>query len=174
MDEGTLVALARRAPDERPRQRPLPALRRAAGVSQEELAHHVGVSVRTIKHWEAGTRPVPLAVVRPMARCLQRPLRTVLAAAGLELPPVPSPRSWPAVGLPEVLTALRRSSGWSAAAVGRRIGVSGSTVRGWERGSSRPSVSAARRLEMMHGLPAGSLVRLRTGAGTGVAVRRAG
>ena len=174
MDEATLVALGRLPPPDRPGQRPLAALRRAAGVSQEELAHYVGASVRTIKHWEAGTRPVPLAVVRPLARCLRRPLRTVLAAAGLELPPVPPPHTWPAVGLPEVLSALRQSSGWSAAAVGRRIGVSGSTVRGWETGSSRPSASAARRLEMMHGLPSGGLVRLLAGAGTDVAARRAG
>jgi transcriptional regulator with XRE-family HTH domain len=174
MDEATVVAIARRPPPEGPAERRLTVLRRASGVSQEELAHHVGTSVRTIKHWEAGTRPVPLAAVRPMAHCLRRPLRTVLAAAGLELPPVPHPHTWAAAGLPTVLTALRRSSGCSAAAVGRRIGVSGSTVRGWERGSSRPSASAARRLEMMHGLPPGGLVRLLAGAGTGVAARRAG
>ena len=59
-------------------------LRRAAGLTQRELALHLGVSVRTVAHWEAGTRPVSPAAARPLARLLRRPLPRVLAAAGLQ------------------------------------------------------------------------------------------
>jgi transcriptional regulator with XRE-family HTH domain len=160
LDRDTLVALATPPPPPRREERPLVALRRAAGVSQRELAHYVGASVRTVAHWEAGTRPVPLAAVRPMARCLRRPLRVVLTAAGLELPRVPHPATWTAADLPGVLAGLRRSSGWSAADVGRRVGVAGGTVRSWETGAARPSASAAHRLERIYELPQGRLGRL--------------
>ncbi|SDZ01889.1 Cro/C1-type HTH DNA-binding domain-containing protein [Geodermatophilus africanus] len=164
----TLVVLACRPPRDSTEERPLAALRRAAGVTQRELAHHVGVSRRSVVHWENGTRPLPLAAVRPMARCLRRPVPTVLAAAGLQLPTVPHPRTWTPADLPRVLHALRSSSGWAAAALGRRIGVPGRTVRAWETGVSLPSLSACQRLELVHGLPRGVLSRLaadRPGAG---------
>lgn len=39
----------------------LKQLRLQAGLTQEQLAAHIGVSSRTIKHWEHGTR-MPSAV----------------------------------------------------------------------------------------------------------------
>ena len=159
-DVTTLVASGSHPPLPVPARRSLSGLRQAAGLTQRELALHLGVSVRTVGHWEGGTRPVPLAAVRPMARCLRRPLSTVLAAAGLELPPLARPDAWDPDDVPHVLATLRHSSGWSAAALGRRLGVSGRSVRGWETGGPPPSPSTCARLEMIHGLPRGSLTRL--------------
>jgi transcriptional regulator with XRE-family HTH domain len=160
LDVATLVSLASRPLPTRVVQRPLTALRRSAGLTQRELAHHLGVSVRSLAHWEAGTRPVPLSMVRPMARHLRRPLSTVLSAARLELPAIPHPATWTPAGLPEVLTALRCSSGWSAAALGRRLGTSSRVVRRWESGTVTPSARDCLRLELVHGLPHGMLSRL--------------
>jgi transcriptional regulator with XRE-family HTH domain len=160
LDVPSLVRHASRVPAERPEARRLVTLRRRAGVSRRELAHHLCVSIRTVAHWEAGTREVPLAVVRPMARCLGCSPALVRTAAGVRLPPVPHPSTWTPDGLPEVLVALRGASGWSAAAVGRRLGVAGSVVRGWETGSTRPPASSVHRLEMIYGLPHGRLARL--------------
>jgi transcriptional regulator with XRE-family HTH domain len=161
LDRSTLLACGARAPRACVGERPLADLRRAAGLTQRELALHLGVSIRTVAHWEAGTRPVPMAAARPLSRLLRRPLPRVVAAAGLQPTRVPSPHTWRAVDLPEVVSVLRRSSGWSAAALGRRIGASGRTVRTWEGGSALPSLSACQRLELVHGLPRDSLTRLR-------------
>ncbi|TFV64269.1 helix-turn-helix domain-containing protein [Geodermatophilus sp. DF01-2] len=172
LDEKTLVAISARPPQIGTGKRSLSQLRRAAGLTQRELAHHLEASVRSVAHWEAGTRPLPMAMVRPMARCLRRPLRTILNAADLELPALTHPGTWTPTGLPGVLTALRQSTGWSAAALGRRLGTSGRVVRGWETGVAVPSVSFCHRLEMVHGLPRGALTRLVSGAGLGSAVRQ--
>lgn len=160
VDRATLLALGSRAPRERPGERPLSDLRRAAGLTQRELALHLGVSLRTVAHWEAGTRPVPVAAGRPLARILRRPLARILVAAGLRPERVPSPHTWRPGDLPRIVAALRRSSGWSAATLGRRIGVSGWTVRSWEAGSTLPSSSACQRLELVYGLPRGSVTHL--------------
>jgi transcriptional regulator with XRE-family HTH domain len=159
MDAGALRAAAATRP-ERTVRRPLADLRLRAGLTQRELAHHVGVTVRTLAHWEAGTRPVPYRVVRQLARCLRRPVSQVLAAAGLELLAVPRPDSWRPADLPEVLTTLRRSTGWSAAGLGRRLGVTGRTVRAWEKGTSLPTPAACVRLELIHELGGGALSSL--------------
>ena len=140
--------------------RRLPELRRAAGMTQRELAQYLGVSVRTLAYWEAG-RPVPPAATRQLARLLRRPLPQINAAVGLTesscgSPPHPvRPQS-----LGDAVAALRRSSGLSAAELGRRLGVSRWTMRRWESGSTRPSPEACRRLESVLGMPPGSLARL--------------
>jgi transcriptional regulator with XRE-family HTH domain len=124
----SMLALGAQTPRPRTGERPIADLRRAAKVTQRELALHLGVSVRTVAHWEAGTRPVPLAAAPIVARLLRRPLPSVLAAAHLGVPRVPSPDSRRPAEPPRVLAVLRRSSGWSAAELGRRVGVSGWTT----------------------------------------------
>lgn len=158
----TLLRLGAQAPRRgRTGERSLADLRRAAGLTQRELALHLGITVRTVAHWEAGTRPVPRAAVRPLSGLLRRPLPRILAAAGLQPVRVPRPHTWRPADLPRVLAVLRRSAGWSAAALGRRLHVSGWTVRSWEAGTTLPSVSACQRLELVHGLPRDSLTWLR-------------
>jgi transcriptional regulator with XRE-family HTH domain len=169
LDRVTLLRVGAHVPRRRTGERPLADLRRAVGLTQRELALHLGVTVRTVAHWEAGTRPVSLATARPLARLLRQSLSRVLSAAGLQPARMPSPHTWRPADLPQVLAALRRSAGWSAAALGRRIGVSVWTVRSWEAGSPLPSPSACQRLELVHGLPRDSLTRLRRGAPISVA-----
>ena len=161
VDRATLLDLGAQPPRDRAVQRPLAELRRAAGPTQRELALHLGVTVRTVAHWEAGTRPLPRETARQVARVLRRPLSHILAAAGLPRARVPALHTWRPVDLPLVVAALRRSSGWSASGLGRRIGVPGWTVRGWETGTRLPSPSACERLELAYGLPRNSLSRLR-------------
>jgi transcriptional regulator with XRE-family HTH domain len=160
VDRAILLKVGARAPRESRGERPLADLRRAAGLTQRELALHLRVSVRTVAHWEAGTRPLPLAAARPLALVLRRPLPLVAAAARLRVLPVPSPHTWRPADLADVVAQLRRSSGWSAAALGRRIGVSAWMVRSWESGSTLPSLSACQRLELVHGLPRNALTKL--------------
>jgi transcriptional regulator with XRE-family HTH domain len=161
IDRSTLLRSGALPARRRTGERPLADLRRAAGLTQRETALHLGVSVRTVAHWEAGTRPVPRAAARQLAPLVRQPLSRVLGAVNLQPAHVPNPRNWQPADLPQVVTVLRQSSGCSAAALGRRIGVSAWAVRSWESGTTLPPVSACQRLELVHGLPRDSLTRLR-------------
>lgn len=160
IDRAALLARGAEAPAPS-RRRPLTGLRGVVGLTQRELALHLGISVRTVAHWEAGSRPVPVGAARPLARLLRQPLPRVLIAAGLRPEEVPRPHTWRPADLPHLLAVLRRSSGWSTAELSRRLGVSAWTMRSWETGSGVPSPSACQRLELVHGLPRDSLTRLR-------------
>jgi transcriptional regulator with XRE-family HTH domain len=172
VDREVLLRSGSESPQPRSGERPLTELRKAARMTQRELALHLGRSGRTVAHWEAGTRPVPVSVARPLARVLRQPLPRVLTAAGLVPVGVPSPRTWRPEDLPQVLTALRRASGWSAAALGRQVGMSGRIVRSWEVGSRLPPPAACQRLELAHGMPRGCLTSLRRAHPLAGALRR--
>lgn len=47
----------------------LKQLRLQAGLTQEQLASCIGVSSRTIKHWEHGTRTPSTVSLLALARC---------------------------------------------------------------------------------------------------------
>ena len=47
----------------------LKQLRLQAGLTQEQLAAHIGVSSRTIKHWEHGTCTPSTVSLLALARC---------------------------------------------------------------------------------------------------------
>ncbi|RBY85901.1 helix-turn-helix transcriptional regulator [Blastococcus sp. TF02A-26] len=142
----------------------LARLRTAAGMSQQEAAHHVGISVRTLRRYEHGRRRPGLAAARSLARCYRRPLAEVLRAGAVPVPPILMRRAWVPADLPAVLEALRATAGLSAAELGRRLGTTGRRVRSWERGIAVPGRAACQRLELLHQLPADRLARLARGA----------
>jgi transcriptional regulator with XRE-family HTH domain len=150
-----------------PRAEALPPLARfriGAGMTQQEAAHVLGVSVRTLRRCEYGRRGVDLGRARDMARCYRRPLAQVLRAARTPVPEVLADPRWTVGDLPAVLEALRGSSGLSAAELGRRLGISGRQVRGWELGTAVPPRAACQRLELLFRLPPERLCRLRGAA----------
>jgi transcriptional regulator with XRE-family HTH domain len=151
-------------PDRAGSQPALARMRLAAGMTQQEAAHHVGISVRTLRRFEHGRRRPGLAEARALARCFRRPLAEVLRACGVPVPPILLRRTWAPADLPAVLEALRASAGLSAAELGRRLGTSGRQVRAWERGVALPGRPACQRLELLHQLPPDRLSRLRADA----------
>jgi putative transcriptional regulator len=58
----------------------IPATRRKLGLSQAQFARLLGISVRTLHHWEQGTRR-PTGAARVLLRVAARNPKAVLAAA---------------------------------------------------------------------------------------------
>jgi putative transcriptional regulator len=58
----------------------IPATRRRLGLSQTEFARLLGISVRTLHHWEQGTRQ-PTGAARVLLRVAAQHPKVVLAAA---------------------------------------------------------------------------------------------
>ena len=58
----------------------IPATRKRLGLSQAEFAHLLGISVRTLHHWEQGTRR-PTGAARILIRVAAQNPEVVLAAA---------------------------------------------------------------------------------------------
>lgn len=50
------------------------ALRKERGVTQAELAAHLGVSVGTVNHWFTGRNPAPVPMIEAMAEYLKVPV----------------------------------------------------------------------------------------------------
>jgi putative transcriptional regulator len=61
-------------------ERTIPATRRKLGLSQAEFARLLGISVRTLHHWEQGTRR-PTGAARVLLRVAAHDPEAVLAAA---------------------------------------------------------------------------------------------
>ena len=59
----------------------IPATRRKLGLSQSRFASLLGVSVRTLHHWEQGTR-APSGAARVLLRLAARHPKALLHAAG--------------------------------------------------------------------------------------------
>ncbi|MGY1661965.1 helix-turn-helix domain-containing protein [Geodermatophilus sp. SYSU D00705] len=155
-DVATLAARpARRIPG--PDPRPLRRLRREAGMSQREAAAYLRVALGTLARYEAGDRQVPVAVARRMAVVYRRATAEVVGACGIDLPPLPPGPRWRPREVPEGLRAARLSAGLTRAALGRAVDRSGQTVGAWEAGVRSPGPQTCRRLEVVLGLPAGTL-----------------
>lgn len=133
-------------------------LRRRTGLSQEVVASRIGASRHRIGAWERGDRP-PIWAVRRMAVVYGVPVARVARAAGVTAPALLDRRNWSPGDLPLVLVALRQWSGLTQLELAERCGCHKTTVRSWERGRARPANRTRARLEGLHGLPPGELMR---------------
>ncbi len=98
------------------------------GLDFEEAANQIGCSTSSLTNWEVRGCGVSI-----------RKMPAVLAFLGYD--PNPPPRT-----LSELLRALRRQRGITAAELAREIGVSEATVTSWETGSTKPTGRGAPKL----------------------------
>lgn len=152
--------------------RPLRRLRRAARMSRREAAVHLGISMATLSRYEAGERRPPLSVARRMATVYRRPARDVIAACGIQLRPIPRHTPWRMADVPRGIAAARLAAGLTKLEMGRAVGRSGQAVLGWETGRSHPPPDVRRRLELVLGLPVGTLPARAAGSQRGCAASR--
>jgi transcriptional regulator with XRE-family HTH domain len=106
------------------------------GLSQREVAKHMGYCWSTLLNWEKGkTQPAVDSIP------------AIIAFLGYD--PFPPPTS-----LSEQLAALRRKSGWTIKQVARQLGVDESTLGRWEKTGipwDRHRVIVAAFLQMVRG-----------------------
>jgi transcriptional regulator with XRE-family HTH domain len=145
--------LTERSPDGNRRPTRLARLRRERGLSRTVAARRLGLSVSTLSRCESGERAVAVDLCVRMAAVYRCGFADVARAAGLELDPLLDRRTWGRATLPEVLAALRRARGVSAAAIARQLAVAPRTWRRWETGACAPRPQALRALEHYFGLP---------------------
>lgn len=106
----------------------LRARRLDLGLLQRDVANRLGVAVENVRNWEWNK-------TKPEVRFLP----AIHAFLGYD--PVS-----PATSFAQVLRARRRALGFSQRRLAKEAGLDQSTIAKWERGDSRPSGSAARRL----------------------------
>ena len=126
----------------------LAELRRARGLTQRELGGRIGRTSMAISAWERG-HTVPIEVsIRRLARELSVTCADLTRGMG-----------WPAVAeLPTDLEsrpshvrlrAARLESGLTCEQLARCVGVTGQTIRRWEKGDFRPRWSTLDRLRVV-------------------------
>ncbi|WP_447007289.1 helix-turn-helix domain-containing protein [Saccharothrix isguenensis] len=125
--------------------RGLRALRGDRGVPARHIADALGVTVRMVYNWERGGSRLPARLLAPLAECLgTNPDGLARTLRG-------SPRgARPVVRLSGDLARLRARAGCSQAKVADLLGVSRTTLRGWERGEAVPPWPAIRQLAALY------------------------
>jgi transcriptional regulator with XRE-family HTH domain len=149
----------------------LRGLRQRQGIAQQQLAEQTGISVRTLKYWEAGARHPRRNELQNVLTHLQitQPERAALAALALlpaeersaertvspSLSPSSPSSSSPllqtgpdALALPvsDLLWALRSRKGWTQEHLADEFGLQRLTVVRWEGGDNLPSGEMVARL----------------------------
>lgn len=118
----------------------LRALREAVGMSRRSLAEQLSVSVATVAHWECGRRRLPRERFPSLSRALSVPRQELEPA--LARPVVEAPGSQ--------LRELRVRAGVTQASAAKALGVTASTISGYERGIRNVPYRHVRRLAVVY------------------------
>lgn len=115
-------------------------LRTSAGLSRRTLAERLAVSIATVAHWECGRRRLPRERLPSIAAALAVPLGDLEGALSR---PAPGPSRSP-------LRELRLGAGVTQAHAAAELGVTASTVSGYERGLRQVPYRHLRRLAVTY------------------------
>lgn len=127
----------------------LRALREAVGMSRRSLAQQLSVSVATVAHWECGRRRLPRERLASLSRALSVPPGELERA--LERPPVDTPTAQ--------LRELRVRAGVTQASAAEALGVTASTISGYERGIRSIPYRHVRRLAVVYEQPISAVAK---------------
>lgn len=117
------------------------AKRRAAGLTQKQLADGLGVSRSLVRQWELGLQDVSPASVKRVEAVLGRAPEILEEARRrrdvVDIPPGPELRS------------MRERAGWTREEVAAHLGRAPGTIQGWERGARVPGEARPPLLELL-------------------------
>ena len=123
----------------------LKALRKKAGLTQEELAEAIGVHSVTVSQWESDTYLPKTQNIKALAKALDVPENDLLNDSFA--PPFGA-----------TLKALRKKAGLSQTQLAEKIGVSLLTLFRWEKGERQPRVDEIKALAKALGVPENDLL----------------
>lgn len=126
----------------------LRALRKSRRVPPRCIAEALRVTVQTVYNWERGGSRLPVRLLDPLAGCLgmdTEELVKALRAARRD--------SRAVVRLHGELASLRSTADFSQSRVADLLGVSRTTLRGWERGDVVPPWQAIRLMASLYQVP---------------------
>ena len=130
----------------------LKALRKKAGLTQEELADVLGISYMTVRRWEAGKASPRVEDIPSIAQALGVPEADLLDTNA-------------SIPFGANLKALRRKAGLTQSQLADKIGVSLLTLFRWEKDERQPRMSEIKALakalgvseaELLHESPSNS------------------
>lgn len=142
-------------------QQAIVELRRRLGLTQQDLAVHLGKAVVTIARWETARPPrgESLAALVRMAEAAGHDDLAAAFACGLGVVSAPPGRSG-AEGKADIAAAVRRLRlhlALTQEQLGQKLGVTGRVVRRWEAGVHRPGPKFTLRMSAMAGADSGGL-----------------
>ncbi|MBB5801066.1 transcriptional regulator with XRE-family HTH domain [Saccharothrix ecbatanensis] len=135
--------------------RGLRTLRRNLGVPTRRIADALGVTVRTVYHWEKGGTRLPVRLLAPLAECLGTKPDDLVEALRESTGGAPAP-----LRPNGELARLRQRAGYSQVQVAALLDVSRTTLRGWERGEVVPPWQAIRLMASFYRVPLAALAAL--------------
>ncbi len=132
----------------------LKSLRKAAGMTQQELADGLGVHLQTVSKWERDVSKPDFSLLGEIAAALRVSLERLL---GLPEEGELFTGSFDTVQEGRAIASLRRAKGESQDETAAAAGVSSGTVSKWERGVTCPDMSQLGALSLHFGVPASRL-----------------
>lgn len=129
-------------------------LRKAAGITQQELADKLNVHPQTVSKWERGITEPDIAQLGELASTLGISLEKLLDCNEGE---VVYSGTFSARGLGTMIYACRSAAGESQEQLGELTGVSADAVSRWERGVTCPDINGLRELAAHFKLPLSKL-----------------
>jgi putative transcriptional regulator len=120
---------------------PTRQLRSKLGMTQEQFAFEVGVSLSTFQRWETGKHPSPLAL-KAIEKVLTKKRKPRIESQ--------IPRHGIQNYSPNQITAIRVKLSWTRQRFAHEVGVSEVTISRWERGKVLPSGLSSRKLNSFY------------------------
>lgn len=132
----------------------LKSLRKAAGITQQELADKLNVHLQTVSKWERGVSEPDISQLGEISSALGLSLEKLL---GEEEGESTFSGVFGAVSLGNAILCARSEAGESQERLAEIMGVSSDAVSRWERGVTCPDVSSLKRLAEHFDLPVSKL-----------------
>ena len=132
----------------------LKSLRKAAGITQQELADKLGVHLQTVSKWERGISEPDIALLGELSSVLDISLEKLLDCKEGE---VVYSGKFSVRNLSAMIYACRSAAGESQERLGELAGVSTDAVSRWERGVTCPDINDLCKLAEHFNLPISKL-----------------